>query len=85
MTAWTLFVGIVSLFGAVWLGWRERHYPLRSIASVLAIASLAAWGLPLRLAQSHVTHDTAVLLTGGYNRDSLSALRDIPVDRKSVV
>lgn len=79
MTAWTLFVGIISLLGAVWLGWRERHHPLRSIASVLAIASLAAWGLPLRLPQSGMTHDTAVLLTSGYNRDSLNALQGIPV------
>jgi hypothetical protein len=73
MTAWTLLVCGASLAFLAWLWWKERRRTLQKAASVLAVASLAAWGIPLHwpFSVKAPPKGTAILLTPGYDRDSL--------------
>ncbi|TDH27440.1 hypothetical protein EXU57_07600 [Segetibacter sp. 3557_3] len=77
MTEW-LFIAVACTILFLWLAYREyrRTNPLfrwgRIIASLVACASLALLGIPLRYERKIVEEKaTAIVLTGGFNRDSV--------------
>lgn len=77
---------VVSLLLVVFLVWKEIRRPvkahlfLRLTASLLAVAALACLALPVTYSVTKTGNNanTVVLLTPGYNKDSLVAYKDLP-------
>ncbi len=77
MTQWIYMVIILCLLLLVFLLWAELRNPAKTtriprlMASLLAVASLAAMALPLYYTTTATDPANAVLLTEGYSKDSL--------------
>src|SRR5437879_6002373 len=54
----------------------KRYVMLRIIASIIAVASLACIALPLTYYHSISTSNEAIILTDGYNKDSVKQFAD---------
>ncbi len=77
---------VVSLLLVLFLVWKEIRRParahlfLRLTASLLGVAALACLALPVTYSETKAGNNTGtvVLLTLGYNKDSLASYKDLP-------
>src|SRR5476651_741921 len=84
---WNVIVAIIGLALLVLLVWKEvrriskSNLVLRVIAVVMAVAALACIAIPLTYQTGQTVSDKheAVLLTDGFNTDSLKKHPDVPV------
>ncbi|BAV09504.1 hypothetical protein SAMN05421788_101938 [Filimonas lacunae] len=83
MTAnWNSIVISISLLLAVWLLWKEYRRPARMwlaarlLATLLSVIAIALLAIPLSFTSKHYQpHHEVILLTAGYNKDSVQALQ----------
>lgn len=73
MNTWSLSICAACFLLMIWLWWKD-HRGLRALASFVALGSLATWGIPLYghwPAETKPSETTGILLTEGYDADSL--------------
>lgn len=79
MGNWHYIVIVACLVLLAYTFWREiartnkRFIVLRLLASLLAVASLACMALPVSIGSNKLSNDEVIVLTDGYNNDSVQA------------